>query len=49
MRERVASRDGKLPIADREGGKGVMLIVEIPLPLTRTKKDGPQNLTTSAA
>lgn len=49
MRERVASLDGKLRIADREGGKGVMLIVEIPLPLTRTKKDGPQNLTTSAA
>ncbi|MBS0253464.1 MAG: HAMP domain-containing protein [Proteobacteria bacterium] len=49
MRERVASLDGRLRIADREGGKGVMLIVEIPLPPARNKKDGQQNLSTSAA
>lgn len=49
MRERVASLDGRLRIADREGGKGVLLIVEIPLPLARNKNDGQQNMTTSAA
>ncbi|MFA5957923.1 HAMP domain-containing protein [Hyphomicrobium sp.] len=49
MRERVALLNGRLRIADREGGKGVMLIVEIPLPSARSKKDNPQALTTSAA
>jgi two-component system, NarL family, sensor histidine kinase UhpB len=49
MRERVASLDGRLRIADREGGNGVMLIVEIPLPVARNKKDSPQTLTTSVA
>lgn len=50
MRERVASLDGELNIADREGGKGVMLIAEIPLPAARTNKvSNPQSLTTSAA
>jgi two-component system sensor histidine kinase UhpB len=49
MRERVASLDGQLRIADREGGKGVMLIVEIPLPTARNKKDDNETLTTSAA
>lgn len=49
MRERVASLDGRLRIADREGGKGVMLIVEIPLPPATRKKDDQETLTTSAA
>lgn len=49
MKERVASLDGRLRIADREGGKGVMLIVEIPLPLESRKKGERETLTTSAA
>ena len=49
MRERVASLDGRLRIADREEGKGVMLIVEIPLPPASRKKDDQETLTTSAA
>ena len=49
MRERVASLNGELRIADREDGKGVMLIVEIPLPSARNKQETPQTLTTSAA
>jgi two-component system sensor histidine kinase UhpB len=50
MRERVASLDGELRIADRKGGKGVMLIAEIPLPAARTNKtNSPQTLTTSVA
>ena len=50
MRERVASLDGELRIADREGGKGVTLTVEIPLPAARKSgTDSPQGLTTSAA
>jgi two-component system, NarL family, sensor histidine kinase UhpB len=47
MKERVASLNGRLRIADREGGKGVMLIVEIPLP--KNKKESQQPLATSAA
>ncbi len=47
MKERVASLNGRLHIADREGGKGVMLIVEIPLP--KNKKENQQPLATSAA
>jgi two-component system, NarL family, sensor histidine kinase UhpB len=50
MRERVASLDGELRISDREGGKGVTLTVEIPLPAARKSgTDSPQGLTTSAA
>ncbi|MFT3731249.1 MAG: HAMP domain-containing protein [Hyphomicrobium sp.] len=49
MRERVTSLDGQVRIADREEGKGVILIVEIPLPPTRNKKNNHQSLTTSAA
>jgi len=48
MRERVASFDGELRLADREKEKGVMLIVEIPIP-ANNKKDSAQTLTTSAA
>ncbi len=49
MQERVTSLNGRLRIADREGGKGVTLIVDIPLPTARSKKDNSQTLTTSAA
>jgi two-component system sensor histidine kinase UhpB len=49
MRERVASLDGQLRIADRDDGRGVMLIVEIPLPLARNKQETPKTLNTSAA
>ncbi|MES1179647.1 MAG: histidine kinase, partial [Hyphomicrobium sp.] len=49
MKERVASLDGRLTIADREEGKGVMLIVEIPLPPTGRKKGDRETLITSAA
>ncbi|MBS0233971.1 MAG: HAMP domain-containing protein [Proteobacteria bacterium] len=48
MRERVASFGGELRLADREKEKGVMLIVEIPIP-GNNKKDSAQTLTTSAA
>jgi two-component system, NarL family, sensor histidine kinase UhpB len=49
MRERVASLNGSLRIADREDGRGVMLIVEILLPSTRNKQEISQTLSTSAA
>jgi two-component system sensor histidine kinase UhpB len=49
MRERVALLNGELHIANRKDGKGVMLIVEIPLPPAANKKDHPQIMTTSAA
>jgi two-component system sensor histidine kinase UhpB len=48
MKERVASLDGQLRIADREGGKGVMLIVEIPVPPGSSKKDDRETLTSAA-
>ncbi|MET1045359.1 MAG: HAMP domain-containing protein [Hyphomicrobium sp.] len=49
MRERVASLDGRLRLADREGGKGVKLIVEIPLPSAGAKSEDTRTLKTSAA
>jgi two-component system sensor histidine kinase UhpB len=49
MRERVALLNGELHIANRKDGKGVMLIVDIPLPPAANKKDHSQILTTSAA
>lgn len=49
MKERVTSLNGRMRIADREGGKGVMLIVEIPLPPARNTKDNAGPLTSSAA
>ncbi len=48
MRERVASLDGRLRIAEREGEKGVMLIVEIPLPPGNPKKNNRETLTSAA-
>jgi two-component system sensor histidine kinase UhpB len=48
MNERVASLDGRLRIADREGGKGVMLIVEIPVPRGSPEKDNRETLTSAA-
>jgi len=48
MRERVASLDGRLRIAEREGGKGVMLIAEIPLPPGNPKKNNQETLTSAA-
>ncbi|MGJ0622110.1 MAG: histidine kinase [Methylocystis sp.] len=49
MRERVASLDGRLSIADREEGKGVMLIVEIPLPASTGNAARQEPLSESAA
>ncbi|WP_045835843.1 HAMP domain-containing protein [Hyphomicrobium sp. 99] len=49
MRERVASLDGRLSIADQKEGKGVMLIVEIPLPASSGNSNKHEPLTTSAA
>jgi two-component system sensor histidine kinase UhpB len=49
MRERVASLDGRLELADRLGAKGVMLIAEIPLPKMRNKISNSQHITPSAA
>lgn len=49
MRERVASLDGRLSIADREEGKGCILIVEIPLPAASGSTAKQEPITTSAA
>ena len=49
MRERVASLNGQLSITDQKEGKGVMLIVEIPLPAANGKPNRHEPLTPSAA
>ena len=50
MRERVASLDGRFSISDQENGKGVMLIVEIPLPSASVSGNNKHKpITTSAA
>ena len=49
MRERVAVLDGSLQMASHDAGKGVMLIAEIPLPPTNSKKTKQDTRTPSAA
>lgn len=49
MRERIAALEGQLRITAREGGKGVTLIAEIPLPPENSKTTKDDVRTTSAA
>ena len=49
LRERVAALGGRLSVAGRDTENGVMLIAEIPLPVTGHKQAAQDSLSTSAA